>query len=428
VLEWEGVGGDRRKVLVCPRGPKILTREEGLTSHSAVDVLRSRRGRFAWWWLIWFAAGACVLLCGVLLGAATGGGEGRASGFFQLFAPPFGGRERVSILAVGVDNSQGQGLADAIIAMVVAPKTGEVAALAVPRDSWVLVPGVGTHRINASHSYGGLPLTIETVELLLGFPFDSHIEVNVPGLVDLVDAIGGIDLDVEKRMYYRDRSQGLLIDLKPGVQHLDGKDAVGYIRFRHDAMGDLGRIERQRSFIRVLAEKLLSPEQVARLPAIAEKFVDTVTTDLTVRDLLTLKKVVEQVGPEGIRMATLPGHPNMVKGQSVLLLDAEEVQQTVDRVLWGQGIRVVVLNGTGINGLAASTAEMLEEQGYEVLEIGNAERRANTTLILDHRGRTKRAERVSQVLGRGVVSAEPDGECPADVTVILGTDFRRGSQ
>ena len=381
-----------------------------------------------WWWLIWVGAGLCVFLCGALLGAVSGGGPGQPHGFLRLLAPAFGGRDRVTILALGVDNSEGRGLADTLIALVVWPKIGEMAALSIPRDSRVVIPGVGNRRINASHAYGGLPLTVETVEMLLGIPFDYYIEVNVSGLADLVDAIGGIDVEVEKRMHYRDRSQNLLIDLQPGLQHLTGEQAVGYVRFRHDAMGDLGRIERQRKFLRLVAGELLSPANVRRLPRLADTFVETVETNLTVRDILSLKKIIEQVGPDAIRMASLPARPRMIDGQSVLELDADEVQQTVDRVLWGQGIRVVILNGTSVDGLAARVAEVLEQQGYEILEVGNAERKTAATLILDHRGQTRRAQRVSSLLGGAVISAAPDGDNPADVTIILGDDLGRAGR
>ena len=381
-----------------------------------------------WWWLIWVGAGLCVFLCGALLGAVSGGGPGQSHGFLRLLAPAFGGRDRVTILALGVDNSEGRGLADTIIVLVVWPKTGEVAALSIPRDSRVVIPGVGTRRINASHAYGGLPLTIETVEMLLGIPFDYYIELNVSGLVDLVDTIGGIDIEVEKRMHYRDRSQNLLIDLYPGLQHLTGEQAVGYVRFRHDAMGDLGRIDRQRKFLRIVVGEILSPDNVTRLPKLADAFVDTVETNLTVRDSLSLKKIIEQLGPDAIRMAILPAHPRIIGGQSLLELDADEVQQTVDGVLWGQGIRVVVLNGTGIDGLAARTAETLVRHGYEVLDVANAERKTASTLILDHRGQTRRAQRVSSLLGGAVISAAPDADNPADVTIILGDDLGRAGR
>jgi len=392
-------------------------------------IPRYRRSRFQWWWLIWAAAALCLFACGTLIGAVSNGsGFGPQAGFFQFLAPPFGGKERVSILAVGVDNSQGRGLADTIIALMVWPKTGEISALSIPRDSWVFVPGLGESRINASHSYGGLPLTVETTEMLLGFPFDYYVEVNVSGLVKLIDAIGGVDIEVEKRMLYHDHSQHLNIDLQPGLQHLSGEQAVGYARFRHDATGDLGRIERQQKFLRAVAREVLSPQHVARLPKLANAFVNTVTTNMTVRDVLSLKRILEQAGPEGVRMATLPATPETIHGQSVLELDPQQVQETVDRVLWGQGIRVTVLNATEVSGLAARTAELLEKNGYDVVEVGNTERTSDTTLVIDHRGQSRRAERVSAAIGGGVISAAPDGDNPADVTVILGRDMERVAQ
>jgi LCP family protein required for cell wall assembly len=395
-----------------------------VTADESLEASQNRRLAFEWWWLIWIAAGACVFLSGALLGAVAGGGSaGEDDGFLHLLAPPFGGRDRVTVLAVGVDTSEGRGLADTIIALAVWPARGDLAALSIPRDSRVLVPGVGVMRINASHSYGDRPLTVRTVEMLLGSHFDYYVEVDVPGLVGLVDAVGGLDIEVEKRMYYRDRSQDLLIDLQPGLQHLNGEQAVGYVRFRHDATGDIGRIERQRKFLRVLARELLSPKKVGRIPSLVDAFLETVDTNLAVRDILSLKKLVEQVGPDGVLMETLPGHPRMIDGDSVLELDADQVQRTVDRVLWGQGTRVVVLNATDIKGLAARTAEFLAEQGYDILDVGNADRKTGSTLILDHRGQARRAQRVAGTLGMGVISAVPDGDNPADVTVILGGDF-----
>ena len=391
---------------------------------------RARAGRPArasraweWWWLIWVAAGLSVFLCGAALGIASGGGVPGGPWFGELFSPAFGGRDRVTILLVGVDNAQGHGLADTLIVAVANPSLGEMAAVSIPRDSRVEVPGLGIQRINAAHSYGGRPLTIQTVELLLGLPIDYYVEVSVPGIVKLVDAIGGVDIAVEKRMYYRDRSQHLLIDLQPGLQRLNGEQAMGYVRFRHDAVGDFGRMDRQRAFLRAVAEKVLAPENVRRVRNLADIFVDTVNTNLTVKDILALKRIVEQSGPEAIRTATLPGEPRMIHGQSMVELDPAQVQETVDRVLFGQGLYVTVLNGTDFPGLAAHTASTLEEHGCEIIAVDNSAERVNTTLVIDHRGQARRAERVAGWLGRGAISAAPDGDNPADVTVVVGRDL-----
>jgi anionic cell wall polymer biosynthesis LytR-Cps2A-Psr (LCP) family protein len=264
--------------------------------------------------------------------------------------------------------------------------------------------------------------------MLLGIPIDYYVEVNVSGLVKLVDAIGGVDLEVEKRMLYHDRSQKLDIDLQPGFQHLNGTQAMGYVRFRHDAVGDLGRMERQRKFLRVVMEKLLSPDNVARLPSLAQAFIDTVKTNLNVKDLLSLKRIAEQNGADAIRTATLPGVPQMIHGQSMIELDVNEVQQAVDRVLLGHGLTVAVLNGTGVQGLGQHTAAKLEEYGCDITSVGTSEEQSDTTYVVDHRGGARRAERVATWLGRGVISVAPDGDNPADVTVVIGRDLVGGAQ
>ncbi len=340
-----------------------------------------------------------------------------------MLNPAFGGMDRVAILVVGCDNSSDKGLADTIIVMVVSPKTGEISALSIPRDSRVEVPGRGVHRINASHALGGMPLTIQTVELLIGMPIDKYIEINVPGIVKLVDAIGGVDIDVEKRMNYHDRRGNLNIDLQPGMQHLDGTQAMGYVRFRHDATGDIGRMERQRHFLRAVITQLSHPSNVTRLPQLSQAFLQTVSTNLTSKDILTLKKLMEQAGPDGIRAETLPGEPKTLHGQSMIELDADKVRQAVDRVLRGQGLSVQVLNGTTVNGLGAKVASKLEEVGCDITETTNSEQKSDTTLIVSRRGGARRAERVAEWLGMGVISVQPESDNLADVTVIVGRDY-----
>ncbi len=380
---------------------------------------------FQWWWLIWVAAGLCVFACGAILGVLANGSGGWLGG---IIAPPFGGADRVSILLVGTDNSQGKGLADTIMVAMVSPKTDDVSMVSIPRDSWVNVPGIGSARINAAHSFGGLPLTTQTVEGLLGFRIDYYVEVNVAGLVKLVDAVGGVDLNVEKRMHYDDRSQNLHINLQPGMQHLDGTQAMGYVRFRHDAPGDLGRVERQRQFMRVVAKKLLSPEHVASLPKVYKVFLETVNTNLTLRDIATLKRIMENTDPDAVRSATLPATPAKVGGADVLELDPTQVRETVDRVLLHQGISVTVLNGTDREGLATQIAQLLEQNGCRIVDIGNAKQESDTSLIIDHRTQASRAERVAKWLGMGAVAVEPDSENPADVTVVVGKDILGGPQ
>jgi hypothetical protein len=110
----------------------------------------------------------------------------------------------------------------------------------------------------------------------------------------------------------------------------------------------------------------------------------------------------------------------------MLELDEAEVQRKVDRVLWRQGVALAVLNGTRVDGLAARVAARLEARNYEVVEVGNASEKTDTTLIIDHRGRTREAQRLAEVLRGGVISVNRDGDNPADITLILGRDMAGG--
>ncbi len=338
-------------------------------------------------------------------GVVRGAGWRRWVG--NVLAPPFGGAERVSVLLVGVDNSKGQGLADTLILAMIYPKTGEVSAVSIPRDSRVEIPNVGFTRINAAHSHGGLSLTIQTVEGVLGLPVDHYVQVNVSGLVKLVDAMGGVDIDVEKRMHYNDNAQNLHIDLQPGMQHLNGTQAMGFVRFRHDAIGDFGRVQRQRQFMGAVMGKLFSPQNATQIPGMVRTFLTTVETDLSAADLMSLKRIMEQGSPEGFRTATLPAVPVRVGRASMLDLDPVKVREVVNEVLLHQGIRVEVLNGTAVTGLAAQVADQLHQQGCDIVNTGNAAAQSETTMVVDHGSSAARAERVAQWLGHGAVSVLP---------------------
>ncbi len=175
-------------------------------------------------------------------------------------------------------------------------------------------------------------------------------------------------------------------------------------------------------------KKLFSPEHVMDIPRMADTFVQTVNTDLTPHDILALRRIVDTNGPEAIHTSTLPAQPVRVGGASMLELDPEGVREVVNKVLLHQGMTISVLNATAVEGLASRVADDLQQKGCDVVNVGNAQKQSETTLIVDHRNSARRAERVAGWLGKGVLTVEPDGENPADVTVILGRDMLGGTQ
>ncbi len=173
-----------------------------------------------------------------------------------------------------------RGLADAILLVRFDPK-GQVVVLSIPRDVEVFLPGHGLHKINAANPLGGPGLLKEAVEGLLGLPVHRYLALSLEGLRAGVEALGGVRVCLDRPLFYRDQAAGLLIDLPAGCQVLDGRGAEGYLRFRKDALGDIGRIQRQQAFFQALKAKLLTPEGLWRLPRAVGAVAPHLRTDLT---------------------------------------------------------------------------------------------------------------------------------------------------
>ncbi|MGM8837107.1 LCP family protein [Thermus sp. 93170] len=174
-----------------------------------------------------------------------------------------------------------RGLADTVLLVRLDPLAHRVVVLSIPRDTWVSLPGYGWHKVNAYSPLGGPELMKEAVAHLTGVRPERYLVVSTEALRRGVDALGGVRVCVEKPMRYRDSAAGLSIDLEPGCQVLNGAQAEGYLRFRKDALGDIGRIQRQQAFFHTLKEELLSPKGLLRLPRAVAAVEPYVQTDLT---------------------------------------------------------------------------------------------------------------------------------------------------
>lgn len=369
---------------------------------------------------------------GALLGYYTSG-YGFKGGITEVFQPAFDGKRTVWILVLGEDNTGGTeskpaGLADTIILAYIDLDAGQVSALSIPRDTRVDFGGYGdVHKINAAHVVGGPALTALAVEELTGIKPDYYIKTNVEGFVKSVDILGGVEIDVEKNMRYTDRWGGLYINLKKGRQVLDGDKAMQYVRFRHDALGDIARIERQQKFLKALTAKALSPVNLPKFPGVLDALMRNVDTDLSPKDLVCMAKFASRLDMDRVKTATLPGTPETIGGISYWIPDYEKIQQVVQGLFFSRfaaGLpRVEVLNGSGISGAAQKVADVLMQQGYEVTAVGNADSfDYASTRIVNHRSDVQGIDRIQNVMGPGVVEQGGDPSAEADVTVIVGRD------
>lgn len=224
---------------------------------------------------------------------------------------------------------------DTIIVMNVDPASKSVNAISIPRDSKVYLPGdYGIQKINSAHAIGGINMTIKTIEQTLGIKIDHYLMVHDNAVEHIVDALGGVPIYVEKNMYYNDYSGKLHINLSKGLNILSGKNAVGYLRFRKDGLGDIGRTERQQWFIKGLLENLNQPQVIAKIPELVETVSKYVKTDMSIYEISQYASMAKSFEPNNIEFATLPGAPNKHGYISYWILDPEKTQEMINKMIY----------------------------------------------------------------------------------------------
>jgi LCP family protein required for cell wall assembly len=241
-----------------------------------------------------------------LLGARRDAGTAGLPNPFSAWA---GGIGRQEILLLGTD--EGGGNTDVIATLRV--DGGVTRITQIPRDTYIEAEGFGPMKINALYSVGGADALKSEISHKLGRPVQHHLVINLAAIRRMADLIGGIEVDVPKRMVYVDNSQGLNIDLQPGPQVLRGRDLEGFLRFRHDETGDIGRMERQQLALQSLFRKLTRPDQLVRLPALLMGAGQDVRTDL---GPMELGGMITLMGTTKLQTQHLGGRPFDMGGVS----------------------------------------------------------------------------------------------------------------
>ena len=241
---------------------------------------------------------------------------------------------KMNIMLMGVDERSGDvGRSDTLMLLSLNANRESASLLSIPRDTRVKIKGHNYDKINAAYAYGGENLSQSTLESFLGINIDHYVIVNTSSFVDLIDALGGIDISVEKRMKYEDPwddGGGLVIDLKPGIQHMDGKTAITYVRYR-DAEGDAGRVRRQQKFMRACLNKLSSPTMIVRLPEIITKINSAVHTDLSITELIAVASTLINADKQkdGLKTGIVPGQWLYINGVAYLIPNIERLGQVI---------------------------------------------------------------------------------------------------
>ncbi len=354
----------------------------------------------------------------------------RPTGSAHPFGWPLRLERRVNILLIGIDVSMDDhrrilpfSRSDTLMLVSFDPQRHRINALSIPRDTYAAIPGAAAQKINAAYAIGGPRLTIRVVEALLGVPVHYTVKLGASSFARIVNALGGVEIDVEKDMKYTDTWGDVYINLKKGRQILSGDQTTQYIRFRSDAEGDIGRVDRQQKVLRAILHKLKSPLTVLSTPRLVQAFGRNTQTNLSAGELITLGLFAMRHGSEDIHTATLPGEV----GPEYVYADEAQMRRMVAELFVGVDVKtlssaaVEVLNGSGVPGLARLTAARLERLGFHVVRIDTAPQPVRTTTIISRAGRPEVARALADLLGQNRVTyASGRG---ADITVVVAPDL-----
>ncbi len=231
---------------------------------------------------------------------------------------------RVNILVLG----ESGGNTDTMMVVSLDGENKTLDVLSIPRDTRVKING-SYQKINAAYALGKEELAIKTVKELTGLPINYYVFIDHLAFREFIDALGGVEIDVKRNYKYDDPAQDLHIDIKKGKQVLNGYDAEGYVRYRHDYVnGDLDRIAVQQDFLKELVK------QKANLLTMATKISDVynvmqerVKTNLSLRDLLAYIPAAKQIDPSQVRTHVLPSEPKYINNISYVIANEKEIDQ-----------------------------------------------------------------------------------------------------
>lgn len=376
--------------------------------------------------------------------------------------------QRENVLLLGVDhngdiNEYKNIRTDTIMIASVDPKSKTAFLLSIPRDTFTDIGGK-KDKINHAHSYGGVPNTITSVTNLLGIPIHHYVKADYKAIQEVVDVMGGVDMEVPMDMYYEDPADNppLVIDLKKGYQHLDGKKAIQLLRFRKGyANQDLGRIQTQQEFIKAVVNNLKNPITITKIPSYIEVFHKNVQTDMSYMDMIKLAAKSINIKTYNIKKDVISGEAGSRGGVSYFFVNESKTAELVNLLISGSFYRdteptndtgglktesdtfakedtgqkimiekeqqeydIMVLNGGGISGKGKRAGDLLKVNYLEPKTITNADNFNYEDTII-YTNDKELARNIQTILGVGIVEdmEKKYSSQGFEVVIILGKDF-----
>jgi LCP family protein required for cell wall assembly len=307
------------------------------------------------------------------------------------------------------------------------------------------LPEGGEAKINAAYAIGGPHYAELAVASAFGVPIDYYAVVKFGGFKDLVDALGGVTIDVASPIddptYPADVGNGYSpLHIAAGVQHMDGTVALEYVRTRHDdPQGDVGRNQRQQQVLLALQQQALTPATLLRLPSVLAALRSAVAMDLPYDRLPEVVSIIGHARGGGITHETLTPQDGDLTvstswdGQWVFLPNWPAINAVTQRLfsdpqLAAEHATVSVQNGTGTAGLARALGGVLARDGFTVAGVGDASAHYQTTRVIVTDPRVtyaglRLAAMLHATLSQAPAAAAPPGSAAPQITEIVGTDF-----
>ncbi len=391
------------------------------------------------------AGGACFAYYKATGNVPFAGGGITNAGDMSILDALLGKNIKLNVAVFGVDKDGTR--TDVAFVVHYDSEQESIQLISIPRDTRVNVcsevedllgKSYGVTKFNAVHAFGGKEHGPEAamlqIEDLLGISVDHYVKVNFDALVEIVDAVGGVEVDVPQDMYWNMADTGdITINLKKGLQTLDGDKALQLVRFRRYADGDVGRIQVQQLFLKALAEKVLSTESIVKnLGDYIEVMYKHVDTDVSLADALKYANYITKVDMEKISMETLPGAGQYVGGVSYFIHDPVATREMVDRVFYSvapvtnddgsidsKSLLIEVSNGGNTAGLAGKYTEKLANEGFRLAEATtyHGEQVDHTRIQVKTEGAGKD---LVKYFDDAKVENAPDDMGSADIRIILG--------
>ncbi|NJO45048.1 MAG: LCP family protein [Oscillatoriales cyanobacterium RM2_1_1] len=359
----------------------------------------------------------------------------------------------VTILVMGIDqfpeatsgsDAQFGGRSDTLLVVRFDPQQQSVALLSIPRDTEVEFPNGEIGKVNEANYWGGTKLATETIEeLLTPLKLDRYVRVSRGAFQELVDLLGGVEVLIPYPMAYTDQTQQLKIELASGWQTLNGEQADQFVRFRSDAYGDIGRIQRQQALLQAIRERLQRPGVLPQLPKMIRVMQKYVDTNLGFEEMLTLANFGLDLEPDQFQMVMLPGRSSGSEealssywlmdnlGRDRVLSQYFDLNTGIDLATPNQpqpplplDVQVAIQNASGDAEAGKKLLERLADQGfYNVYLADSWPDRELQTQIIVQRGNLTQAEQLQKLLGLGRIEAASTGEIGSELTIRLGEDW-----